>query len=214
MPNINHPITQSPIHSLRVGITGGIGSGKSMVCQMLHFMGVPIYYADIRAKWILSKHPAVIAEVKKLFGEEAYLPDGAYNRPFVAKMAFANPEKLAALNAIVHPAVEADSRAWHEALGQIAPYTVKEAALMIESGSHRFLDKLVVVTAPEAVRLARVVARDGMSEADVRRRMANQLPESEKLQMADFVIQNDGRTPLIPQVVALHRALLALAEKK
>lgn len=214
MPNTNHPITQSPIHSLRVGITGGIGSGKSMVCQMLHFMGVPIYYADIRAKWILSNQKAVIVAVKELFGEEAYLPDGAYNRPFVAKMAFENPEKLAALNALVHPAVEEDSRLWHEALGQIAPYTVKEAALMIESGSHRFLDKLVVVTAPEDVRLARVVARDGLAEADVRRRMANQLPEAEKLRLADFVIQNDGRTPLIPQVVALHRALLALAEKK
>lgn len=213
MPN-THPSSLVPHSSLRVGITGGIGSGKSMVCRMLHFMGVPIYYADIRAKGILSKHPAVIAEVKKLFGEESYLPDGTYNRPFVAKMAFENPEKLAALNALVHPAVEADSRAWHETLGQIAPYTVKEAALMIESGSHRFLDKLVVVTAPEEVRLARVAARDGLAEADVRRRMASQLPEAEKLRLADFVIQNDGRVPLIPQVVALHRALLALAEKK
>lgn len=213
MPD-THPASLIPCPSLRVGITGGIGSGKSMVCRMLHFMGVPIYYADIRAKWILSTDEAVITEVKKLFGEEAYQPDGEYNRPFVAKIAFANPEKLAALNAIVHPAVEEDSRLWHEALGQIAPYTVKEAALMIESGSHQFLDKLIVVTAPEAVRLARVVARDGLSEADVRRRMESQMPESEKVRLADFVIQNDGHAPLIPQVVALHQALLALAEKK
>ena len=148
-----------------------------------------------------------------LFGPEAYTPDGEYNRPYVAKIVFAEASGLAGLNALVHPAVERHSRAWHEeqtALGY--PYTLKEAALMIESGSHKWLDYLIVVTAPEALRIRRVMRRDGLTEAEVRARMASQMPESEKVKLADFVIFNDGMQMLIPQVWRIHRLLVEKAE--
>lgn len=194
---------------LRVGITGGIGSGKSLVCRMFGTLGVPVYYADLWAKYLIDTDAEIIEGIKAIFGQEAYSASGEYNRAYVAKIAFEVPEKLAALNALVHPAVERHSRAWHDdwaAVGQ--PYTLKEAALMIESGSHRYLDVLIVVTAPERLRIERVMRRDGLSAEQVRARMKHQLPEAEKVRLADFVIENDGQHALIPQVWAIHRAIL------
>lgn len=199
--------------SLRVGITGGIGSGKSLVCRMFAKLGVPVYDADYWAKWLVSYDPEIKKGIVDLFGPEAYTSDGEYNRPYVAKIVFAEPSGLAGLNALVHPAVERHSRAWHEeqaALGH--PYTLKEAALMVESGSHKWLDYLIVVTAPEALRIRRVMRRDGLTEAEVRARMASQMPESEKVKLADFVIFNDGMQMLIPQVWRIHRLLVEKAE--
>ena len=198
---------------LRVGITGGIGSGKTTVCRIFEALGVPVYDADYWAKWLIVHDPEVRTAIVGLFGAEAYLPDGAYNRPFVAAIVFENPEKLAALNAAVHPAVERHSRAWHEQQARAGyPYTLKEAALMVESGSHRFLDALIVVTAPEEIRIRRVMERDGISEATVRARLRNQMPEAEKEALADFLIVNDGKHLLIPQVWVVHRSLLMLQE--
>jgi dephospho-CoA kinase len=194
----------------RVGITGGIGSGKSTVCRIFaNGLGIPVFYADIWAKQLLQADPALKAGVQAIFGPEAYGLTGAYNRPFVAQQAFADPQKLAALNALVHPAVEAKSLEWHQEMAQTgAPYTLKEAALMMESGSHRHLDFLIVVTAPEELRIQRVVARDGIQEEQVLARMKAQLPEADKVAAADFVIVNDGERQLIPQVLEAHRAIL------
>lgn len=198
---------------LRVGITGGIGSGKTTVCRIFEALGVPVYDADYWAKWLIVHDLEVRTAIVGLFGAEAYLPDGAYNRPFVAAIVFENPEKLAALNAAVHPAVERHSRAWHEQQARAGyPYTLKEAALMVESGSHRFLDALIVVTAPEEIRIRRVMERDGISEATVRARLRNQMPEAEKEALADFLIVNDGKHLIIPQVWVVHRSLLMLQE--
>ena len=169
-----------------------------------------MYYADHWAKWLINNEDALKKGIVEIFGQEAYTPDGAYNRPFVAKVVFENKQKLAALNALVHPAVEQNSRSWHEeqaALG--VPYTLKEAALIIESGSHHFLDFLIVVTAPEALRIQRVVQRDGVTKEQVSARMANQMPEAEKVVLADFVIVNDGTQALIPQVWRIHQTILA-----
>lgn len=198
--------------TLRIGITGGIGSGKSLICRMFEALGVPVYYADIEAKLLLDFDEDLRAGIIRIFGPEAYAPDGRYNRPVVAAAAFSDPQKLAALNALVHPAVEEHSREWHEywAAQEKVPYTLKEAALMIESGSYRHLDKLIVVIAPEALRIERVMARDGMPEEAVRARMRSQLPEAEKLALADFVIRNDGEQALIPQVWKIHQALLKI----
>lgn len=197
-------------HPLRVGITGGIGSGKTTVCRLFAVLGIPVYDADYWAKWLIEHDPQVRREVVALLGPEAYRPDGAYDRAYVAQRVFADAALLAALNAIVHPAVERHSRAWHEQQAPTGcPYTLKEAALLVESGSHRFLDALIVVTAPEAVRIHRVMARDGATEADVRARMQRQAPEAEKVALADFVIVNDGQHALIPQVWAVHQALIA-----
>ncbi len=200
--------------SLRVGITGGIGSGKSTVCRIFESFGIPIYDADYWAKWLLNHDKALKTAVTKIFGPEAYTTNGDYNRPFIAQQAFSNPEKLAALNAVAHPAVEKHGLAWHEAkTAEGHPYTLKEAALMIESGSYQHLDCLIVVNAPEALRIERVMKRDNISEAQVRARMQHQLPEEEKVALADFVIVNDGQHSLVQQVWKLHQSLLEQANK-
>ena len=170
-----------------------------------------MYYADARAKWLIAHDPALREAIVALLGPEAYLPDGTYNRAFVSERVFRDSASLAALNALVHPAVERDSQAWHdEQAAKGARYTWKEAALMVESGGHRFLDALIAVTAPEALRIQRVVQRDGLSEAAVRARMGSQLPESEKVALADYVVVNDGTRLLLPQVLAIHRKILGL----
>jgi len=200
---------------LRVGITGGIGSGKSTVCQIFQGLGVPIYYADIRAKWLMQHDEDLKEGITGIFGPAAYTSEGQYDRPWVAQIAFSQPEKLAALNALVHPAVERDSRAWQEEQAlHGAAYTIKEAALMVESGSHLQLDVLLVVTAPEALRIARVMERDGLSAAQVQARMDSQLPEADKVRLADYVINNDGEHLLLPQVREIHRQLQVSAATK
>lgn len=196
--------------ALRVGITGGIGSGKSTVCRIFHdALGIPVFYADIWAKKLISFDPALRKGIVGIFGPEAYTSDGEYNRTYVARIAFSDPAKLAALNALVHPAVEAESREWHHNQAELGfPYTLKEAALMVESGSHEHLDFLIVVTAPEDLRIQRVIQRDGVTEEQVRARMEGQLSEIEKLKLADFIIVNDGSQLLIPQVWEVHQAVL------
>ncbi len=199
---------------LRVGITGGIGSGKSTVCRIFESLGVPVYDADHWAKWLLGNDPALKSAVEGIFGTDAYTEKGEYNRAYIAQQAFSKPDKLAALNAVAHPAVEAHARAWHEARTREGhPYTLKEAALIIESGSYKHLDCLIVVSAPEALRIERVVKRDGISEAEVRARIQRQLPEQEKIARADFVIRNDGQHSLVRQVLKVHKALLEHAKK-
>ena len=194
----------------RVGITGGIGSGKSTVCRIFHeALGIPIFYADIWAKKLLNFDPQLREGIIRIFGPEAYIHEAEYNRAFVAKIAFSDPAKLAALNALVHPAVEAESLDWHNHQAELGfPYTLKEAALIVESGGHQHLDFLIVVTAPEELRIQRVMQRDGVTEEQVRARMRGQLTELEKLKLADFVVVNDGSELLLPQVWAVHQAIL------
>lgn len=194
---------------LRVGVTGGIGSGKSTVCQMLHALGAPVYDADFWAKWLIEHDENTKKGVIDIFGHEAYNAAGEYQRAWVAGIVFQDAEKLAALNAVVHPAVEQHSHAWHEAWAQKGTaYTIKEAALMIESGSYKHLDFLIVVTAPEALRIQRVCQRDHLSEEQVRARIRRQMPESEKIKLADFAIHNDGKQMLIPQVWEAHQLIV------
>jgi len=209
MDNEQQTINNEQPTCLRVGITGGIGSGKTTVCRIFESLGIPVYYADDWAKWLINNDETLKKGIVEIFGDEAYTEAGEYNRPVVAKIVFENKEKLTALNALVHPVVERHSRDWHErqAAGG-APYTLKEAALMIESGSHQFLDFLIVVTAPEDLRVQRVMLRDGVSAGQVRARMTNQMPEIGKVKLADFVIVNDGKQMLIPQVWQIHQQIL------
>lgn len=194
---------------LRVGVTGGIGSGKSTVCRIFESLGVPVYDADTWAKWLIEHDEAVKTGIIGIFGAEAYDAAGVYQRAFISNIVFADPGKLAALNALVHPAVEQHSRAWHaEWAAKGASYTVKEAALMIESGSYRHLDFLIVVTAPEELRIERVRLRDHSSEEQVRSRINKQMLEADRIKFATFVIHNDGRHMLIPQVWQAHRLIL------
>ncbi len=191
-----------------LGITGGIGSGKTTVCKIFETLGIPIYYADDQAKHLMSHDPDLIAGIIDLFGPEAYLEPQVLNRSHIAQVAFNNKDKLAQLNALVHPAVARDGLEWQSAQKNV-PYTLKEAALLYESGSYRSLDKIIVVTAPLELRIERVMARDGAKREDIEARISKQMPEAEKVNLADFVIYNDGEQALIPQVMSIHRLLSA-----
>lgn len=192
---------------LKAGITGGIGSGKTTVCKIFETLGIPVYYADDRAKWLMTHDPELVEAISNTFGKDAYLPEGQLNRAYLAKVVFGDDEKLAQLNALVHPAVFRDGYQWHSSQINV-PYTLREAALLFESGSYRAIDKMIVVTAPLPVRVKRVMERDQVTEAAVMARIEKQWPEEEKVKRADFVIFNDGDRLLIPQVLEIHRSLL------
>jgi dephospho-CoA kinase len=187
----------------KVGLTGGIGSGKTTVAKIFETLGIPVYYADQEAKRLMVEDASLVEAIKELFGEEAYDANGRLNRAFIAQRAFPEPELLKKLEALVHPAVLRDGERWHAAQRD-APYTIKEAALLFESGSYRQLDKVITVFAPLELRIQRVMARDKSAREDVEARIARQMPEEEKLQLADFVVYNDGSLSLISQVWEIH----------
>lgn len=193
---------------LKVGITGGIGTGKSVVCKVFESLGIKTYNADIRAKQLVLNHPPLKQAIIDQFGTEAYLANGQYNRSYIAQIVFNDSQKLAQLNDLIHPVVFQDFEDWCK-INQNEPYVIKEAALMIESGSHLKNDFNILVTAPHAIRLARVAARDGLSAQQIEKIIANQLPESEKIAYANFIIQNDGAHSLIEQVFTIHHQLIA-----
>jgi dephospho-CoA kinase len=195
--------------ALKVGITGGIGSGKTTVCRIFETLGIPIYYADDRAKALMTEDADLVKAVKNLFGDAAYLSDGALNRALISEIAFSNPLKLNELNALVHPAVRLDGERWHNAQVGV-PYTLKEAALHFESGGYKLMDKMICVVAPKEVRIERVLLRGGLTRADIEARMSKQLPDEEKINKSDFVIYNDGHQGLIQQVMAIHKSLIQL----
>ncbi len=186
-----------------IGITGGIGSGKSTVCGIFAELGIPIYYADERAKAVMNEDAELKAAIISAFGPDAY-SDGRLDRAFLAAQVFSSSERLGQLNALVHPAVAKDFMKW-VADHAHHPYLIKEAAILFESGAYKAVQETVLVAAPEAVRVARVVLRDGVTEAEVRQRMAHQWPEERKAAMADHIVVNDGRSLLIPQVLKLHQ---------
>jgi dephospho-CoA kinase len=197
---------------LKVGITGGIGSGKTTVAKIFAAMGVPVYNADIKAKKIMASNPDVKKQIKALLGNEAYHSNGKPNRPYIASKIFGNKDLLTAMNHIVHPAVHTDTEAWtnHYLKEGNTAYILKEAALLVENGSYKSLDKLIVVTCPEAERILRVMKRDKLPEEEVIKKIKNQLPESEKIKVADYIIINDGQHPLIPQVWKIHQELITI----
>lgn len=197
---------------LKIGITGGIGVGKSIVCRMFGQLGIPIYDADTRAKWVMLHDRDLKQELTSAFGAEAYSHDGKLNRPYISKIVFNNPERLAQLNGLVHPRVRNDFSNWLEA-STGAPYIVKEAALMYESEAWRQVDKMITVYASLEVRMKRLLVRDlNRTEADIQAIIDKQLTEEEKMARADFVVYNDDRQLLIPQVLDLHQQFLALAK--
>jgi len=195
----------------RIGLTGGIGSGKTTVAGIFESLHVPVYYSDDRAKELMTVDIDLIEAVKKEFGEDTYT-DGVLNRKALADIVFSDPARLKALNALVHPAVGRDFRAWCEGIETESEYVLKEAAIIFETGGHRFLDEVILVSAPEDLRVSRVMARDEVDEAAVRARMARQWSEEDKLKLADQVILNDGSISLIEQVVELHHELIEADE--
>lgn len=192
--------------TLKVGITGGIGTGKSFVSKIFKTMGIPFYDADLEAKLIMVKDNNIRMALVKAFGPETYFEDGSLNRAHLSKQVFDNSQRLEVLNNIVHPAVIQAGVDWSNA--QNGPYSLKEAALLYESGSYKKLDYTILVTAPEELRIARVMKRDKVSREEVLNRIQKQMPEEEKLKFADFVIHNDEQQPLLPQIINIHHTLL------
>lgn len=192
----------------KVGLTGGIGSGKSTVARMFGVLGIPLFNADEESKRLLREDEGVKSAVIAAFGPDMY-PRGKLDRAALASLVFNDPEALAKLNAIAHPAVRKQLGRWVDE--QRSPYVLIEAALMVDTGWYRSMDHLVVVTAPQAERVKRVMARDGVTEEQVLARVRNQVREEQRLAVADSVIQNDGHELVIPQVLALHEMLTARA---
>lgn len=192
-----------------LGITGGIGSGKSLVASILSKTGVPVYYADDRAKKLMNTNEELINSIKKLLGEEAYTQDGMLNRAYVGSQVFGDSEKLAGLNAIVHPATGKDFYDWVEGLRADGHKLVaKEAAILFESGAYLACDKVVTVYAPAALRIERVMKRDHSTREEIQARMSKQWPEWKKIRRSDCMIINDGSHTLIPQVLRMREVLL------
>lgn len=177
---------------VRVGVTGGIGSGKSTVCRVWAEMGAYVIYADDLAKTMMTDSPDLVARIKETFGEEAYLPDGGLNRPLLAEQAFAKG-RVAELNAIVHPAVFQESdRLMDQAEREGYPMAVREAAVMLEYGRPKTLDVVVLVLAPQQTRIERVTRRDSSTPEQVGHRIAKQPDFEQYIPLADLVIRNDG----------------------
>jgi len=187
---------------LQIGITGGIGSGKSTVCRIFSTLGVPVYDADSRAKSLMTTDGILITQIKKEFGVLSYRKDGSIDREYLAQ-AFHDKEKLKLLNSLIHPRVAEDYDAWVNE--QKSDYVLKEAALLFEAKSHRTLNKIIVVSAPEELRIKRVLQRDShRTRQQVMDIIQNQLQEEEKLKLADFVVVNDESSLVTPQVLKLH----------
>ncbi len=188
---------------IKVGITGGIGSGKTTVCRLFELLGVPVYYSDLEARNITNHNPKVVQEITKVFGSQSY-QNGIMNRPYISSIVFNDKEKLALLNSIVHPAVADHFQQWIS-LQQDKDYILKEAAILFESGAYESVDKVITVTAPQELRVKRVMKRDGFSADDILQRMKNQWDEEEKIKRSDEVIVADDVHLVIPQVITIHQ---------
>ncbi|MCZ4222201.1 dephospho-CoA kinase [Pedobacter rhodius] len=195
----------------KVGITGGIGSGKTTVCKVFEVLGIPVFYADTEAKSIMIKDTLLIEGIKSTFGKASYFEDGKLNNKHLAALVFNNETELAKLNALVHPAVFRAYASWEEQVNAKVPYTLKEAALLFESDSYKMCDTSILVTAPLNIKINRVMQRDNVTVEQVKARMNKQLSDEQKTKMANHFIINDEAHSIIEQVLTLHRLFLAAA---
>lgn len=190
---------------LKIGVTGGIGAGKSVACRIFATLGIPVYDADSRAKELMIEDQTLVGQIKGHFGNESYAEDGSLNRSFLANEVFGDTQKLALLNSLVHPRVGLDFDKWLQQQNEV-PYIVKEAALIFESFSYKKLDAVVAVSAPEELRIRRTIIRDEhRNRKQIEDIIAKQLPEEERLKRAQYTLINDDNHMLIPQVLRLHK---------
>lgn len=191
-----------------VGLTGGIGSGKTTVAKAFKALGVPVYIADVEAKKLMNRSKIIKRKLIELLGEEAYV-DGKLNRPYIANIIFNDTSFLEKMNAIVHPKVASHFKRW--ANKQNAPYVIKEVAILFENGGHKQCDYVVTVTAPKAMRIKRVITRDKTSKEKIEDIMKNQWSDSKKVKLSDFVITNKTLEKTKAQVVKVHEQILKKA---
>ena len=189
---------------LRVGLTGGIGSGKSTVAKIFEVLGIPVYYADAAAKRLMNEDDELKKNIIAHFGRESYEND-QLNRSYISSLVFNNKEKLELLNSLTHPATIRDANKWMQR--QTSPYTIKEAALIFESGSAEHLDHVIGVYTPAPLRIQRIMQRDNTTREEVLQRMSRQIDEDIKMRLCDSIIINDEQQLLIPQVLKLHEKL-------
>lgn len=195
------------IRPRQIGITGGIGSGKSMICRIFQCLGAAVYDADSRAKAVMTTDGILMSEIKKEFGGLSYTEDGGLNREYLSKTVFHDPERLKKLNQLVHPRVREDYSHWL-ANHQDEPYVIREAALLVETGLHVQLDALLVVVAPVELRIARTLRRDPhRTQEQIEAIIRQQMSDEEKIKHADHIIVNDNRTLVLPLVLELHYLL-------
>lgn len=193
---------------LKIGLTGGIGSGKSTVAKIFETLGIPVYYADDAAKELMNTDPDLKELIIKNFGANVYT-DNKLNRSYLASIVFADKLKLEILNSLTHPATINAANEWIAL--QKGPYIIKEAALLFESDAHKHLDAIIGVSSPIALRMKRVMQRDNLTEEDVQKRINRQMDEAEKMRRCDYIIHNDESTLLIPQVLALDKKFREMA---
>ncbi|GAB3999385.1 dephospho-CoA kinase [Spirosoma daeguense] len=195
---------------LQIGVTGGIGSGKSTVCHVFRALGIPVYEADERAKWLTEHDPILKADISRVLGSNAYDALGRYNRAWVAAQVFANPDLLKALNAVIHPRVFADTDLWvSQQIGK--PYVIKEAAIMKAAGDNNSLNKVIVVHAPAELRIERIHKRDPhRSREEILNIIARQITDDDRFKLANYVVHNDESQLLVPQIIRLHEEFLRL----
>lgn len=192
---------------LKVGITGGIGTGKSTVAKILVAFGYPVYFSDDRAKWLMENNQQLVTDLTYLLGELTYV-SGKLNRAYIAEKLFSTPALRKKINELVHPVVRIDFKLWVE--NQTQSIVFQESALLVETGAVQLFNALIVVTAPLEDRIKRIQKRDGLRTSDIERRFANQFSDEEKIKVADFVLINDERSPLLNQVLSVLEQLKRL----
>ena len=195
---------------LKIGLTGGIGSGKTTVAKIFELLGMPVFYADEASKRLYHTNEELRSSLKKHFGEDVYTDD-QLNRSKLAAIVFNDPAKLELLNSLVHPLTIKDAEEWMQQ--QKVPYIIKEAALLFEAGSSGGLDYIVGVSTPQHLRIKRVMDRDGITREEVLSRMKRQIDEEKKMLLCDFVIKNDEQELVIPQVLTLHEKFLEMSKE-
>lgn len=196
--------------TLRIGITGGIGSGKSTVAKVFEVLGIPVYYADEAARRVMNEDEEVRKQIVHHFGASAY-KNNQLDRTYIGGQVFNNKQKLELMNSLVHPATIRDSENWMRQ--QTTPYAIKEAAIIFESGTQDQYDYIIGVTAPVPLRILRAMKRDGLTRDQVIARMEKQIQDVIKMRLCDFVVYNDEQQAIIPQVIKLHSTLLKLGLK-
>ena len=187
--------------TIKLAITGSIGSGKSVVSRMMNVLGVPVYDCDVNAKRLMTDDGFIVSELKRMFGDECYEDDGTLNRQYIASRIFTDKENIKRVNSLVHPVVKRDFEEW--AVKQDSSVVAVETAILYESGMIEAVDKVLVVWADRETAISRTIQRSGMNRIQVENRMNNQMSVDDLLLMSDYSLYNDGDEPLMPRVMSI-----------